>query len=73
MFLYNNYKQISSLLEDLPGAIAALESGKTPEDCAYATHLVAERAYLVMRKKEPAGDAVGANYIGLLVAYEEAT
>ncbi|KIM74378.1 hypothetical protein PILCRDRAFT_828356 [Piloderma croceum F 1598] len=71
-FLFNNYKQVNGLLTDMPLAIVALESGKTPEECDYAGHLETERAYLASRKKEPEADIIASKYISLLVVYEEA-
>lgn len=72
-FLLNNYKQVDQLLRDMPVAIAALESGKTPEECNYTAHLNTERAYLASRKKEPETDIIACKYIELLLVYEEAT
>ena len=52
-FLLNNYKQVSEILTKLPSRIADLQSGKPPENNAYAEHLNAERAYLASLKKGP--------------------
>lgn len=72
-FLLNNYKQVGTLLIDMPIAIAAFESGKTPEECDYVTHLNTERAYLASRKKEPVADEVNCKYITLLILFQKAT
>ena len=60
------------MLLDMPVAIAALESGKSPEECDYAVHLNTECAYLASRKKEPEADVIACRYIELLVVYSEA-
>lgn len=60
------------MLLDMPVAIAALESGKSPEECDYAAHLNTECAYLASRKKEPEADVIACRYIELLVVYSEA-
>ena len=73
MFLLNNYKQVNQILDEMPQAIAALESGKTPEECDYAAHLEAERVYLASRKKEPEADVIASKYISLLKVYKDAT
>ena len=73
MFLFNNYKQVNQILVEMPQAITALESGKTPEECDYAAHLEAERAYLASRKKEPEADVIASKYISLLKVYKDAT
>jgi len=72
-FLLNNYKQVDQMLLDMPIAIAALESGKAPEECDYPAHLNTERAYLASRKKEPEADITACKYIELLMVYDEAT
>jgi hypothetical protein len=57
----------------MPVAIAALESGKAPEECDYPAHLNTERAYLASHKKEPEADITACKYIELLMVYDEAT
>ena len=42
-FLLGNYKQVTQLLEELPGVITALQSGKSPEDMHYHQHLQTEQ------------------------------
>ena len=72
MFLFNNYKQVDQILDEMPKAIAALESGKTPDECDYAAHLEAERIYLASHKKEPETDVIASKYISLLKVYKDA-
>lgn len=72
MFLFNNYKQVDQILDEMPKAIAALESEKTPNECDYAAHLKAERVYLASRKKEPEADVMVSKYITLLKVYKDA-
>jgi hypothetical protein len=55
----------------MPLAIAALESGKTPEECDYSRHLETEPAYLASCKKEPEADIIACKYISLLEVYQE--
>lgn len=52
--------------------IAALQSGKAPEDTIYHEHLEAEHQYLVSRKKEPEKDEIACEYVSLLIKYEAA-
>jgi hypothetical protein len=56
----------------MPPMIAALQSGKAPEDTIYHEHLEAEHQYLVSRKKEPEKDEVACEYVSLLIKYEAA-
>lgn len=72
-FLLNNYKQVGDLLTDMPIAIAAFESGKTPEECDYVSHVNTERLYLASRKKEPEADETNCKYITLLLLFKKAT
>ncbi|KIM86138.1 hypothetical protein PILCRDRAFT_5198 [Piloderma croceum F 1598] len=71
-FLFNNYQQAQGLLNDMPTAIAALQSGKALEDTVYHEHLDAERLYLASRKKEPESDVIACEYVALLIKYEAA-
>ena len=56
----------------MPTMIAALQSGKAPEDTVYREHLEAEHQYLTSRKKEPEKDVIACEYISLLIKYEAA-
>jgi hypothetical protein len=69
-FLFNNYQQVQDLLQHMPTMIAALQSGKAPEDSVYREHLEAERQYLISCKKEPEKDGIVCEYVSLLIKYE---
>jgi Kyakuja-Dileera-Zisupton transposase len=71
MFLFNNCKQVDQILDEMPKAIAALESGKTPDECAYAAHLDAKQIYLASHKKEPEADVITSKYISILKVYKD--
>ena len=71
-FLLGNYKQIQQILDELPLAIAALQSGKMHDDTDYYQHLEAEHQYLGVRKKESDKDKVACEYIHCLLKYKEA-
>ena len=71
MFILNNYKQVGQILDEMPKAIVALESGKTPAECDYAGHLKAERIYLASHKKEPEANMIASKYIYLLAVYKD--
>jgi len=45
-FLLNNYKQVQQLLEELPFAIMALQSGKSAHKMDYHCHIEMEQEYL---------------------------
>jgi len=60
------------MLLDMPIAIAALESGKAPEECDYPVYLNTERAYLASCKKEPEADITECKYIKRLMVYDKA-
>jgi len=49
VFILGNYKQIQPILDKLPIAIAALQSGKAREDTDYHQHLETEQQYLAAR------------------------
>ena len=69
-FLLNNYIQVQEILQELPCAISALQSGKTAEHTDYHRHIECERAYLSARKDEPAEDVIACEYIVLLQKYK---
>jgi hypothetical protein len=52
--------------------IAALQSGKAPEDTIYHEHLEAKHQYLFSCQKEPENDGVACEYVLLSIKYEAA-
>ena len=68
-FLLNNYKQVQELLDELPLAIATLQSSKLADDMDYHQHLKMEQEYLTTRKLEPEEDIISCDYIVLLQNY----
>ena len=71
-FILGNYKQIQQILDELPIAIAALQSGKAREDTDYHQHLETERQYLAARRKESDDDAEACDYVERLIKYQAA-
>ena len=71
-FILGNYKQIQQILDKLPIAIAALQSGKAREDTDYHQHLETEQQYLAARWKESDDDAEACDYVERLIKYHEA-
>ncbi|KAA1471648.1 hypothetical protein DENSPDRAFT_880660 [Dentipellis sp. KUC8613] len=72
-FILNNYKQVQNILDELPSAIAALQSGKTSEETAYHQHIEAERRFLTERQsKEISYDTFACDYLQHLLEYREA-
>ncbi|KAI0059962.1 hypothetical protein BV25DRAFT_1918089 [Artomyces pyxidatus] len=71
-FLLGNYRQIQQILDEMPDAIAELQSGKTPEETDYHAHLKAEREFLAARKKESASDVFASEYVALLQRFHTA-
>jgi hypothetical protein len=71
-FLLGNYKQVTQLLEELPGAITALQSGKSPEDMYYHRHLQTERQYLLSRKEESPNEEFACEYVQQLIMHQKA-
>ncbi|KAI0038002.1 hypothetical protein FA95DRAFT_1578459 [Auriscalpium vulgare] len=73
MFLLNNYRQLEEILRDLPAAIEALQAGKTSEDMEYHKHLEAERMFLEHPRTETEDEAVGCEYVDILMKHRTAT
>jgi len=71
-FLLHNYKQVQQLLEELPFAIMALQSGKPAHEMDYHHHIEMEWEYLAARKSEPEEDAFACEYMSYLLVYEAA-
>jgi len=71
-FLLNNYKQVQQLLEELPLAITALQSGKSANEMDYRHHIKMEQEYLATQKSEPEEDAFACEYMSYLLVYEAA-
>jgi hypothetical protein len=71
-FLLGNYKQLSQLLEELPSAIASLESSKSHEDMCYHQHLESKWAYLLSHRQESPKEEFACEYIELLIMHQKA-
>jgi Kyakuja-Dileera-Zisupton transposase len=71
-FLLGNYKQISKMIEELPGVIVTFRSGKACKDTDYHQHLESEWQYLLSCREESSKENLACEYIEWLLLHQKA-